>query len=46
MVETKQIMMKTADIDKEKLISYVLEFHDFTTAGDRFLNMITNSQRN
>ena len=39
-------LFKTSYIDKGKLISYVLEFHDFTTAGDRFLNIITNSQRN
>jgi glycosyltransferase involved in cell wall biosynthesis len=32
----------TAPIDKEKLISYVSEFHDFAKAGDRFLNIITN----
>src|ERR1035437_13533 len=32
-----------SNIDKEKLISYVSEFHDFTTAADRFLNIINNS---
>ena len=31
------------NIHKEKLISYVSEFHDFATAADRFLNIINNS---
>lgn len=34
---------KSSNTDKEKLISYVSEFHDFTTAADRFLNIINNS---
>lgn len=37
---------KPDSFNKEQLISYVKEFHDFTTAGDRFLNIITNSQKN
>ncbi len=31
---------ETGSIDKNKLISYVSEFHDLNTAGDRFLKII------
>ncbi len=37
---------KEASINSEKLISYVKEFHDFTTAGARFLDIINNFQKN
>ncbi|HEY1871354.1 MAG TPA: glycosyltransferase [Chitinophagaceae bacterium] len=33
---------ETRFIDKEKLKSYVFEFHDFSTAADRFLSIINN----
>lgn len=33
-------MNETNNIDKNKLISYVSEFHDFGSAADRFLNLI------
>jgi len=33
---------ETRAIDKEKLKSYVSEFHDFSTAADRFLSIINN----
>ena len=33
---------ETRSIDKEKLKSYVSEFHDFSTAADRFLSIINN----
>jgi glycosyltransferase involved in cell wall biosynthesis len=39
-------LFKSEDFEKEKLISYVLRFHDFTMAGERFLNIINNSQKN
>ena len=32
---------ETKNIDKNKLISYVSEFHDFNKAADRFFNLIT-----
>jgi glycosyltransferase involved in cell wall biosynthesis len=31
---------ETSNFDKNKLKSYVSEFHDFNTAADRFLNLI------
>lgn len=39
-------LFKKDSFKKEQLISYVKEFHDFTTAGDRFLDIINNSQKN
>lgn len=39
-------LFNTYPINKEKLISYVSEFHDFSTAGDRFINLLTNSKNN
>ena len=37
---------KNDGFNKEKLISYVSEFHNLDTAGERFLNIINNSQKN
>ncbi len=34
---------ETAGIDRQGLIRYVSEFHDFARAGDRFLNVINNA---
>ena len=39
-------LFKKESFQKDKLISYVSNFHDFTLAGDRFLNIINNSQKN
>ena len=39
-------LFKKENFQKDKLISYVSNFHDFTLAGDRFLNIINNSQKN
>jgi glycosyltransferase involved in cell wall biosynthesis len=33
----------TDNIDKKRLVDYVTEFHDFSTAGDRFLNGLNNA---
>jgi len=35
-------LFKKDSFEKEKLISYVLKFHDLSMAGDRFLNIINN----
>ncbi|MEO6683136.1 MAG: glycosyltransferase family 4 protein [Ginsengibacter sp.] len=32
----------TYPINKEKMVSYVREFHDFSTAGERFILLLTN----
>jgi glycosyltransferase involved in cell wall biosynthesis len=39
-------LFKNDSFQKEKLISYVVDFHDFRMAADRFLNIINNSEKN
>jgi glycosyltransferase involved in cell wall biosynthesis len=39
-------LFKKDSFQKDELISYVSSFHDFTLAGERFLNIINNSQKN
>jgi glycosyltransferase involved in cell wall biosynthesis len=39
-------LFKKDSFRKEKLVSYVFDFHDFTMAANRFLNIIDNSQKN
>ena len=39
-------LFKKERFQQGELISYVSSFHDFTLAGERFLNIINNSQKN